>query len=131
MGRVVFDLLGQRFGSLVVKRKLPRERKENGTMAPIMWYCECDCGGNVTVNTFRLTSGEKTHCPNCKGAAKEQPNISYVTLAYKCPSPCSGCDGQFRHGICCNDCITKGCDNRCLNDKKACMNYYRDRSKPE
>lgn len=124
MGRVTQDLIGQRFGSLVVTKKMPRERMANGKMSPILWYCECDCGGSVIVNSFRLTSGEKKHCADCKGPAKEE-HASYALLPYQCPSPCSSCDGQFRYGICCDDCISPTCEARCLNNKRDCIKSHR------
>ena len=44
------DLIGQRFGKLVVIKQQPRERDENGKLRRIKWLCRCDCG-NLCVTT--------------------------------------------------------------------------------
>lgn len=51
------DLTGQRFGRLVVVEKT--EKKQDRY---VVWKCCCDCGGEIEVNTKRLTRGTITNC---------------------------------------------------------------------
>lgn len=53
------DLTGRRFGHLVVKGKsATRHAKHEG----VVWDCNCDCGGYITVNTARLNANRCTSC---------------------------------------------------------------------
>lgn len=54
------DLTNQRFGMLVAK--CPTNERKNGC---IVWYCECDCGGNKKAPSGELTRGNITSC-GCK-----------------------------------------------------------------
>lgn len=51
------DLTGQRFGRLVVTAEAERgkDRKRR-------WICRCDCGGETTTDTHRLTGGLTKSC---------------------------------------------------------------------
>ncbi len=51
------NLIGKRFGKLVVMEKLPEKQDRYFT-----WRCKCDCGGEIVVNTKRLTRGTITDC---------------------------------------------------------------------
>lgn len=68
------DLLGQRFGKLIVfavdeERMKNRNKKDTRKY----WLCKCDCykQGIVSVCTSDLTRGRKTHCQYC---ANERTN---------------------------------------------------------
>jgi len=50
------NLLGQRFGRLVVIQKLPNK---NGKT---MWLCKCDCGNLTESSCNKLTTGSKLSC---------------------------------------------------------------------
>lgn len=64
MGKRI-DITGQRFGMLVVRRRM-------GAMGDaIGWLCLCECGGEVTETTARLTSGRRRSCGCLKHAAKK------------------------------------------------------------
>lgn len=52
----VMNLVGRRFGRLVVIEKVPRERKDS------YWLCRCDCGGETIANTYSLNSGHTSSC---------------------------------------------------------------------
>ena len=54
------NLEGEKFGDLTVKELAGRDKHKNR-----IWLCECTCGNAVTVATYKLTSGGKTHC-GCK-----------------------------------------------------------------
>lgn len=51
------DLTGQRFGKLVVLKRL-----ENLPNGKANWECSCDCGGKTTSDTSMLNSGHKVSC---------------------------------------------------------------------
>ena len=56
MGRDA-DLIGRRFGKLTVVERMS-ERQDRY----LLWRCRCDCGGEIQVNTKRLTRGTVTNC---------------------------------------------------------------------
>ena len=47
------DLVGQRFGHLVVRERTPYRGKHAG----VYWLCECDCGGSKEVSSHSLRRG--------------------------------------------------------------------------
>lgn len=51
------NLIGERFGKLLVLEKMPTLENRYYT-----WRCKCDCGGEIIVNTKRLTRGTVTNC---------------------------------------------------------------------
>lgn len=57
----VYDLVGQRFGRLVV---LEKEKQDipNTKRTCVWWRCECDCGNIVIVPTTRLVTGVTKSC---------------------------------------------------------------------
>lgn len=58
LGRYNFvDLLGKRFGRLVVVKQLKANSRRQ-----IEWLCKCDCGGETIANTSILNSGKKVSC---------------------------------------------------------------------
>lgn len=55
----VKNLVGQRFGRLVVEFEIPRQKK----MPSQKWYhCKCDCGNGIDLYTSLLTSGAYRSC---------------------------------------------------------------------
>ena len=58
--RKVRDLIGMRFGSLlVVSRSI--DQTKNGYIGAI-WNCVCDCGGSTVSASTHLISGKRTSC---------------------------------------------------------------------
>ena len=51
------NLIGQRFGKLVVK-----ERYGSNKFNQTLWLCQCDCGNTHIVDTHSLTSGQSNSC---------------------------------------------------------------------
>ena len=51
------NLIGKRFGKLVVKELLPSDGSGHRK-----WLCECDCGNTYTACTGYLNNGSTTHC---------------------------------------------------------------------
>lgn len=64
MGRVV-DRIGQRFGRLVVIKRVEDHIQPNGSHV-VRWLCQCDCGSQTIVS-----SGELKRTISCGCYAKE------------------------------------------------------------
>ena len=52
----IYDLTGQRFGSLVCQEYITLENGVRG------WKCKCDCGNSFKIRTTELVSGHRTSC---------------------------------------------------------------------
>lgn len=66
IGRSI-NLVGQRFGNLVV---LERGQPPAGTKGRnAYWVCQCDCSRQYTVRGLSLTTGKTTRCAACSQAA--------------------------------------------------------------
>lgn len=63
----LIDLVGQRFGSLLVLSKDNPYIKPSGQQAT-MWKCACDCGNTISVRSEYLRNGSATSC----GCVEEQ-----------------------------------------------------------
>ena len=50
--------MGQKFGKLTVLEKTAILNKSRG----VVWYCRCDCGGNVSVRSSNLVEGKTRSC---------------------------------------------------------------------
>ena len=63
MGRPMIDLTGQRFGRLVViKRVKPAESDIAFPNTSAYWLCKCDCGNETIVVGSALRSGNTKSC---------------------------------------------------------------------
>lgn len=67
------DLTGQKFGRLTVI-----ERAENAKDGRAHWRCHCDCGNEVTVSSYHLTSGHTQSC----GCLFLEGNNTHHKMAY-------------------------------------------------
>lgn len=54
--------IGQRFGRLVVIKKLPAKKRDDGKGARGQWKCKCDCGNEQNVESTHLTLGKVKSC---------------------------------------------------------------------
>lgn len=59
MKRQPLNLVGQRFGRLVVLSRAPRGTRKSRR---IVWNCVCDCGGAAVVGGDSLKSGRSKSC---------------------------------------------------------------------
>ena len=64
----VRDLIGQRFGRLVVIEKLPSKKGKS------VWRCKCDCGNTKDVPSTYLTTGDTKSC-GCLFKEKSKENM--------------------------------------------------------
>lgn len=75
-GSGLIDLIGKRFGNLVVVDRAEDYSYESGgktTTAPC-WLCQCDCGNMIVVQGGNLRSGNTTNC-GCKNRASKSEII--------------------------------------------------------
>ena len=54
------ELIGQRFGKLIVLSRSRNPKKRN-----YIYHCQCDCGSKHDERSDRLKSGAATSCPHC------------------------------------------------------------------
>jgi hypothetical protein len=74
------DLIGQRFGRLLVIEQLEDHIKPSGIHIS-QWLCQCDCGSDpIVVKRYNLINGIKTHC-GCL-SNKKLPNDDIVVDLY-------------------------------------------------
>lgn len=66
MGRNVKDMIGQRFGHLVVVNRAIRRNPKGQAF----WLCKCDCGSMLVVRGDNLRFGISTQCSKCSGKGK-------------------------------------------------------------
>lgn len=71
----VKDLIGQRFGKLVVI-----ERAENTKECRAQWLCKCDCGKTKIIKGKYLLNGDTKSCGCIKHA---EPKIKKITVGMK------------------------------------------------
>lgn len=64
------DRTGQKFGRLTLI-----ERVENNKFNQVQWKCRCDCGKEVIVKSYSLTTGQTKSC----GCLKKEQN--YINIA--------------------------------------------------
>lgn len=70
----VKNLIGQRFGRLLVTNEAAKRRTKGGTSVR-MWICKCDCGNITILSTGNLTSGNTKSC----GCYKKDRNSQVFT----------------------------------------------------
>lgn len=58
MAKQVEDLIGKKFGRLVVIEKIKKEKTDKETK----WLCVCDCGEHTIVNNSNLRNGHTKSC---------------------------------------------------------------------
>jgi hypothetical protein len=100
-GHAAADIVGQRFGRLVVTGRAP-----NGA-AGARWHCVCDCGGVSQVQGTVLRGGRTVSCGCLTREVLRKPDdqITYNSAHYRVkrargyPSehPCAHCVGRAAH----------------------------------
>ena len=73
MGRKLEDLIGKRYGKLVVIDNGKGKKRKNSSMITPTVICKCDCGNIVEVVKSRLKSG---HTKSCGCLAKEYRDLT-------------------------------------------------------
>lgn len=76
------DLVGLRFGHLIVESFAGKERNKGGASVR-KWTCLCDCGNNTEVPTGALRSGNTITC-GCKLSSKAKLHGLWESRIYQC-----------------------------------------------
>ena len=104
---MVLDLIGERFGRLLVTGKDRVDTRPNGQRVTF-WQCKCDCGNDVVVCTGSLRSGNTQSCGCLQKERASLANRVYKEPAYK--------TRLYRIWI--------GMKNRCYNEKHTSYQNY-------
>lgn len=79
----ISDIMGQRFGRLVVTEPSSKRTKTKGAY----WKCLCDCGNEVVVISANLKRGHTKSCgclsKETRFLGNEESGLNYVVRAYK------------------------------------------------
>jgi hypothetical protein len=94
MGRKARDLLGQRFGRLVV---IQRAEAFHQTTAHALWLCECDCGNTHYARGSNLTTGHTKRCRHCADANLDGAPASKTVVRVWCTAAGEG--GGFAEAL--------------------------------
>lgn len=73
MGKFI-DRTGQKFGRLTLLKRV-----ENNKFNQVQWRCKCDCGKEVIVKSYSLTTGQTKSCGCLK---KEQDYINIIKIKH-------------------------------------------------
>lgn len=68
------DLVGKRFGKLVVLREDKNRKKKNKKDTSAFWICQCDCGNIKSINGVSLRRGATNGC-GCGARLSPENNI--------------------------------------------------------
>ena len=100
------DRTGQKFGRLTLI-----ERVENNKFNQVQWKCRCDCGKEVIVKAYSLTTGQTKSC----GCLKKEQN--YINIA------------KVKHNMTNTRLynIWRGMKSRCLNPNNKRHKFYFDK----
>lgn len=76
------DMIGKKFGYLVVLERVPRTHKKRG----IVYLCECDCGAKKELEAVKIRAGHVKSC-GCKtndliSKSKSKETSSFAKLFY-------------------------------------------------
>ena len=87
LGKVKRDLVGKRFGKLVVQDEYKRVYVTGGTR--IHWLCRCDCGNEMFVDRESLLHSKRLWCPKCRppGIRNERLYHVYYGIKQRCYNP--------------------------------------------
>jgi len=61
------DLVGQKFGKLIVIKQTEMKRKKSGKTVGACWLCQCDCGNTRIVIANNLRAGRVKSCGCTRG----------------------------------------------------------------
>lgn len=84
------NLLGQRFGKLLVIKEIPKEERPQKTAnRGVHWLCQCDCGNQVIHYSGALLAGDINTCGCTKGEARKMDisGDTYGRLKVIMPAP--------------------------------------------
>ena len=93
------DLIGKRYGKLVVTELLPA----NGS-GHRRWLCQCDCGNTHEATTGNLNSGHATHCGCVKSPDLSGQTFGQITVLARSESKRKRGDRLITEWLCRCEC---------------------------
>ena len=72
MPPTIIDLMGQRFGKLVVIEFAGTESHTGRQVRRARWVCKCDCGNTTTIDSTVLRRGKAIGCGKCRSKIGNQ-----------------------------------------------------------
>jgi hypothetical protein len=94
MGYVLNDLIGQRFGRLVVTKRIPS--KVYGIWRKRAWELICDCGNVTNSFTGQLTKGAKKSCGCLHKISSAENGRKSRHKVIKKESPCNSIYSHYK-----------------------------------
>jgi|ERR1700693_90646 len=81
---IVSNLIGKRFGKLVVISKVPSRTSIDGRHW-VQWFCKCDCGNDHTISSASLKTGSTKSCGCYRREFSVNPDapLNYIMYSYK------------------------------------------------
>lgn len=128
----LLDIIGKRFGKLIVLELLPRERDEKGNLvlvgtgypAPPKYLCQCDCGNKSIVGRHSLLSLTTKSCGCIKKYTASSLLKMFRNKAGNISKYGCGIKKDCGRNICCWDCNKyEKCNNLCTQTPAKCGNY--------
>jgi hypothetical protein len=101
MAELRVNLIGEKFGKLLVKKESGRNKKGS-----VLWECLCDCGNITTVSTGALRSSNTTSC----GCFRKE-NASNIFRKHYLKGTTEYCSWQLMK-------------DRCYNENNKTFKYY-------
>lgn len=80
MKKVCKNLIGKKFGKLLVIRKAESHRTPSGQYKA-MWLCKCDCGKEKIINAQNLTNGHTQSCGCCNAEMYNSKKINRYDIS--------------------------------------------------
>jgi hypothetical protein len=124
------DLVGQRFGHLFVRERIPYRNRHGG----VYWLCECDCGGNKEASTHGLRRGAIASCGCLRISKSGKCNVKGCTTKAYCKGLCfKHYQRARRHDGDTSDrpritiCTIEGCGGKVCAKGLCCKHYERAR----
>lgn len=83
------DIVGKRFGSLVVLDEYQRRYVDDRGSTKISWKCKCDCGNEMFVDRGALFKRKVNYCPKCRpsGVRNDKLYHIYHGIKQRCYNP--------------------------------------------
>lgn len=122
------ELVGQKYGYLLVEEILPRERDAKGALKPARAICLCVCGKRREFRCVDLTGNSVRSCGCKKGNHNPKYKIPKADMykCWHCKYPEPSCTYATVMHICCHECPLKPTCNRsvCQNEPTKCGATY-------
>jgi len=109
-GHNKINLLGQTFNRLTVVEEIGRKQKSE-----VLWLCECECGEKAEATTNQLRAGKVQSCGCLRVDEGRKAGLKALRHGHGKDTGRSPTYNSWQ-----------SMKDRCLNQRRACSEYYRD-----